>query len=207
MKEVLDRGKTLHVMHQFLHAFAGFFNHPGGRADDPGGGGNFGFINAGRLPRFYRQYFGRECRKWIDSRNVYCRDGGCIRRCNQGMFLDLYDQAPHLGRDRATRRALQECIQSLYCFLIATQPGQRFSPNQLRRTGCGLPLPDCELGFFQSFFVALLVKMGVGEQTMREPRLRIHHQCLLQHRSCGRIILALKLRSSQKGERLTVPWI
>src|ERR1700686_1478729 len=99
------------------------------------------------------------------------------------MFLDFSDQGADLSRHGMLRRLLQKNIEGLNTLLMVAHACECLSENQLRGAGSAPAYGDRDLRLVARFVVALLAKVGVGEQVVRQPIASIGDDCLLQRGS------------------------
>src|SRR5579859_2357880 len=205
MEQILECGKSGDIVHQLLHAHAGFNDHLAGRTIDRGVDDRFYIIEGRRLPGLYGQSGSRKSCCGIQSWDTSRRRRRIFGALGwQWLLLNPVDQPTDLPGHWVLRRLLQESVQSLDAFVSFAEPEQCLPEHKLSRSGCVLALRDRDLRFIPSLVVGVLMKISVGKQAVRDPILCVGEDCLLQCGSGGGIVLTLDPGSAEKSQCLSV---
>src|SRR5579859_7815582 len=118
MEQILECGKSGDIVHQLLHAHAGFNDHLAGRTIDRGVDDRFYIIEGRRLPGLYGQSGSRKSCCGIQSWDTSRRRRRIFGALGwQWLLLNPVDQPTDLPGHWVLRRLLQESVQSLDAFV------------------------------------------------------------------------------------------
>ena len=120
------------------------------------------------------------------------------------MFFELCQKGVDLRNQGTPRRIPEEGLERLTGFLHFAKTKQRLPEDQFGRTGGVLPeslaLRYGDLRLTARFFVSFLVKVGVGQQIVRRPIVRIREHGSLQSGAGGGVVFQLQVCSSQQSQ-------